>query len=145
MPSLVPSPKFPTFPTYKISIPLLLFLVCFGESYLNPITKVKDFSDNPLSYSAFILFWKWIFKREIYRADVRTLYRQEKRGVFTKKAPILFGERAYAFMEKVGINGIEDRHEWTKSMRFLLFPLDCLYYLSYFCGQTHTHKTWKIS
>ena len=47
-------------------------------------------------------------------------------------------------MEKVGINGIEDRHEWTKSMRFLLFPLDCLYYLSYFCGQTHTHKTWKI-
>ena len=49
MPSLVPSPKFPTFPTYKTSITLLLFVVCFGKSRLNPITKIGNFCDNPLS------------------------------------------------------------------------------------------------
>ena len=58
--------KFPTFPTYKISIPLLLFVVCFGESCLNPITKVGDFSDNPLSSNVFICFWKWILENILY-------------------------------------------------------------------------------
>ena len=56
MPSLVPSPKFPTFPTYKISIPLLIYSNMCGKSHLNPFTKVGDFFDNTLSYNVFIFF-----------------------------------------------------------------------------------------
>ena len=41
--------KFSRFSTYKISITLLLFLVCLvflvclGKSYLNPSTKIQNF------------------------------------------------------------------------------------------------------
>lgn len=40
MPSLVLSPKFPTFPTYKISI-TLLFQYVLDMSCLNPKTKIQ--------------------------------------------------------------------------------------------------------
>ena len=49
MPSLVPSPKFPTFPTYKISIPLLLFSRMFRREFPQSSSKIRGFSNNPLS------------------------------------------------------------------------------------------------
>ena len=60
MPSLYPNLKISYVFKYKISITLLLFLVCFGESYLNPLTKVEDFSDKFLSPNVFICFWSGI-------------------------------------------------------------------------------------
>ena len=42
---------------YKISITLLLFLICLEKSCLNSSTKVEDFCDNPLSSNTFICFW----------------------------------------------------------------------------------------
>ena len=46
--------KFLRFPFYKISITLLLFLVCLGKSCLNPITKVANFYDKRLSLDDFL-------------------------------------------------------------------------------------------
>ena len=43
MPSLVLSPKFPTFPTYKISITLLLNSNMSGQSCLHPLAKIRNF------------------------------------------------------------------------------------------------------
>ena len=43
MPSLVPSPKFPTFPTYKISIPLLLFSRIFRREFPQSDYKNRGF------------------------------------------------------------------------------------------------------
>ena len=45
----------------KISITLLLFLVCLGKSCLNPITKIEDFYDNPLPPNTFICFRARLF------------------------------------------------------------------------------------
>ena len=32
------------------------FFVCFGKSCLNPITKIEDFPDNPLSSNVLFIF-----------------------------------------------------------------------------------------
>ena len=54
--SLYTIQKFLRFPLYKISITLLLFLVCLGKSCLNPSTKLLFFLGYLLCLSLFLHF-----------------------------------------------------------------------------------------
>ena len=53
--------KFLRFPFYKISITLLLFLLCLGKGCPNPIAKVTKILDKSLSLNDFLYFLGGIY------------------------------------------------------------------------------------
>ena len=55
---------------------LLLFFICLRKSFPISITKVGDFSDNPLSYSVFICFWNGYLSTLIFSALYPVLQKQ---------------------------------------------------------------------
>ena len=56
------------------------------------VFHVKTFTMADYPEKVFLDFFRGQKLGKIYRADVRTLYRQEKRGVFTKKHPSFLGK-----------------------------------------------------